>query len=68
MAEAVLRSVERAPEGDAEKIGVLYWLGRAQEAQGKLADARGCYERVLAVDVGFHDVTDRLTDLASRDS
>ena len=67
VAEAVLRSVERGPEGDAEKIGVLYWLGRAQEAQGKLADARGCYERVLAVDVGFHDVTDRLTDLASRD-
>jgi TolA-binding protein len=66
VAEAVLRSVERGPEGDAEKIGVLYWLGRAQEAQGKLADARGCYERVLAVDVGFHDVADRLTQLGSQ--
>ena len=64
VAEAVLRSVERGPEGDAEKIGVLYWLGRAQEAQGKFVDARGCYERVLAVDVGFHDVADRLTQLS----
>lgn len=68
VAEAVLRSVERGPEGDAEKIGVLYWLGRAQEAQGKLTDARGCYERVLAVDVGFHDVADRLTQLGTPDA
>lgn len=68
VSEAVLRAVERGPEGDAEKIGVLYWLGRAQEAQGKVADARGCYERVLAVDVGFHDVADRLTKLTSDNS
>lgn len=66
VAEAVLRSVERGPEGDAEKIGVLYWLGRAQEVQGKVADARGCYERVLAVDVSFQDVSDRLTQLATQ--
>ncbi|MES2125295.1 MAG: tetratricopeptide repeat protein [Gemmatimonadota bacterium] len=68
VSEAVLRAVERGPEGDAEKIGVLYWLGRAQEAQGKMAEARGCYERVLAVDVGFHDVADRLTQLTSDNS
>ncbi|MEP6590090.1 MAG: tetratricopeptide repeat protein [Gemmatimonadota bacterium] len=68
VAEAVLRAVERGPEGDAEKIGVLYWLGRSQEGQGKLADARGCYERVLAVDVGFHDVADRLTRLTPGES
>ena len=68
VAEAVLRSVERGPEGDSEKIGVLYWLGRAQEAQEKFADARGSYERVLAVDVGFQDVTERLTQMASRDT
>jgi tetratricopeptide (TPR) repeat protein len=63
VAEAVLRSVEKGPEGDAEKIGVLYWLGRALEAQGKDAQAKGCYERVLAVDVGFLDASDRLTNL-----
>ena len=66
VAEAVLRAVERGPEDDAEKIGVLYWLARAQEAQGKLSDARTCYERVLAVDVSFQDVADRLTHIASR--
>lgn len=63
VAEAVLKSVEKGPEGDADKIGVLYWLGRSQEAQGKDAQARGCYERVLAVDVAFADASDRLTHL-----
>ncbi len=63
VAEAVLKSVEKGPEGDADKIGVLYWLGRALETQGKDAEARGCYERVLAVDVGFIDASDRLTNL-----
>lgn len=65
VAEAVLKSVERGTEGDADKIGVLYWLGRALEAQGKVADARGCYDRVLAVDVSFHDVAGRVTALPS---
>jgi tetratricopeptide (TPR) repeat protein len=64
VAEAVLKSVERGAEGDADKIGVLYWLGRALEAQGKGSEARGCYDRVLAVDVSFHDVADRVTALS----
>jgi tetratricopeptide (TPR) repeat protein len=64
VAEAVLKSVERGTEGDADKIGVLYWLGRALEAQGKGSEARGCYDRVLAVDVSFHDVADRVTGLS----
>jgi tetratricopeptide (TPR) repeat protein len=64
VAEAVLRSVERGPEDDAEKIGVLYWLGRALEAQGRGDAARGFYERVLAVDVGFMDAVSRVTGLA----
>src|SRR5690606_31372983 len=63
VAEAVLRSVEKGDEGDAEKIGVLYWLGRALESQGKTKNARTYYERVLAVDVAFHDVSDRITAL-----
>lgn len=65
VAEAVLRSVERGPEDDAEKIGVLYWLGRALEAQGRGDAARGFYERVLAVDVGFMDAVARITALAT---
>lgn len=66
VAEAVLRSVERGEEGDAEKIGVLYWLGRALEAQGKTRNALGYYERVLAVDVGFQDAGERITALGSK--
>ena len=65
VAEAVLRSVERGDEGDAEKIGVLYWLGRALEDQGKTRNAAGYYERVLAVDISFQDALDRSTRLAS---
>lgn len=65
VAEAVLRSVERGEEGDAEKIGVLYWLGRSLEAQGKTRNALGYYERVLAVDVTFQDAGDRITALGS---
>lgn len=65
VAEAVLRAVEKGEEGDADKIGVLYWLGRACEAQGKTKQALQCYERVLAVDVQFEDAADRVTGLAS---
>ncbi|MGH7593094.1 MAG: tetratricopeptide repeat protein [Gemmatimonadales bacterium] len=60
VAETVLRSVENSPEGDAEKIGVLYWLGRALDAQGKHADAGAYYQRIIAVDVGFRDAGERL--------
>lgn len=64
VAEAVLRSVEKGPEGDADKIGVLYWLGSALEAQGKGREALGYFERVIAVDIGFRDASDRVTRLA----
>jgi tetratricopeptide (TPR) repeat protein len=68
VAEAVLRSVERGPEDDSAKIGVLYWLGRALESQGKGKQARGYYERVLAVDVGFMDTVDRIAGLSAEHS
>jgi tetratricopeptide (TPR) repeat protein len=60
VAEAVLRGVENGAEGDAQKIGVLYWLGRALDAQGKHRDAIGYYQRIVAVDVAFRDASDRL--------
>jgi tetratricopeptide (TPR) repeat protein len=65
VAEAVLRAVEKGEEGDADKIGVLYWLGRACEAQGKTKNALQCYDRELAVDVEFRDVSDRITHLGA---
>lgn len=61
VAEAVLRGVERGPEGDADKIGVLYWLGRSLEAQGKGDEALAYYQRVVAVDVMFEDANERLS-------
>jgi tetratricopeptide (TPR) repeat protein len=60
VAETVLRGVENSAEGDAEKIGVLYWLGRSLEAQGKHQDAVGYYQRIIAVDIGFRDASERL--------
>jgi tetratricopeptide (TPR) repeat protein len=66
IAEAVLRrAVDGLEGGDDDKIGLLYWLGRALEAQGKEADALASYERALAVDIGFLDLSDRIHRLAA---
>jgi tetratricopeptide (TPR) repeat protein len=70
IAETILRrAVDALEGGDEEKIGLLYWLGRACEAQGKQSDARQAYERALAVDIRFMDLGDRIRKLtAGRDS
>lgn len=61
IAESVLRrAVDQLPGADEEKIGLLYWLGRALEAQARMTEARGCYERALAVDIKFMDVSERI--------
>jgi tetratricopeptide (TPR) repeat protein len=61
VAEAILRrAVDGLSGQDNEKIGLLYWLGRALEAEGRGQEARPYYERALAVDVKFMDLTDRL--------
>jgi tetratricopeptide (TPR) repeat protein len=66
IAEAVLsRAVKGLPGADDEKIGLIYWLGRACEAQGKSADALRLYERVLAVDIRFLDLSDRIQRLTA---
>jgi tetratricopeptide (TPR) repeat protein len=65
IAEAILkRAVESLGASDDEQIGLIYWLARAQEAQGKAAAAVSTYERALAVDIGFQDVTTRMAKLA----
>jgi len=64
IAEAVLsRAVESLPEADDAKIALIYWWGRALEAQGKTEPAIRCYERALAVDITFLDLGDRLQRL-----
>jgi tetratricopeptide (TPR) repeat protein len=66
IAETILRrAVETLEGGDDEKIGLLYWLGRACESQGKSGDARQAFERALAVDIRFMDLNERIRQLAA---
>ncbi len=66
VAENLLRrAVETLAGADDEKIGLLYWLGRAREAQGKSGDALGAYERALAVDIRFMDLGERVHRLGA---
>lgn len=66
VSEAVLRrAVDSADGGDEAKIGLIYWLGRALEAQGKGADAITSYERAMAVDIRFMDLSDRVHRLTA---
>jgi tetratricopeptide (TPR) repeat protein len=51
--------------GEDEKIGLVYWLGRTFQEQGRTTDALRCYERALAVDITFLDLTDRVQRLTA---
>jgi tetratricopeptide (TPR) repeat protein len=66
IAETILRrAVDGLDAGDDEKIGALYWLGRACEAQEKRREAMASYERALAVDIRFMDLGERVHRLAA---
>ena len=63
--ESILRrGLELQASGDQERLGVLYWLARALEEQGKKPEAKELYGRVFAVDIRFRDVGDRVKALA----
>ncbi|MDP3773337.1 MAG: tetratricopeptide repeat protein [Gemmatimonadales bacterium] len=65
VAETILRrALELPAASEAERIGLLYWLGRAQEEQGKGPDALGSYNRVFAEDINFQDVNQRVQALS----
>ncbi|HXD54521.1 MAG TPA: tetratricopeptide repeat protein [Solirubrobacteraceae bacterium] len=65
VAESILRRALDLPaSGDQERLGILYWLGRALEELGKRAEARELYGRVFAVDIRFRDVGERSKALA----
>ncbi|HEU4830148.1 MAG TPA: tetratricopeptide repeat protein [Gemmatimonadales bacterium] len=69
IAETILRrAVDALEGGDDEKIGLLYWLGRALEEQGKGKEARASYERALAVDIRFMDLNERIRRLGGSDA
>jgi tetratricopeptide (TPR) repeat protein len=64
VAETILRrGLEIQGASDADRIGLLYWQGRAQQEQGKVPDALASYNRVLAVDINFRDVSQRVKAL-----
>ncbi|NOT06747.1 MAG: hypothetical protein HOP28_00940, partial [Gemmatimonadales bacterium] len=64
ISEAVLRrAVDSLTGADDDKIGLLYWLGRAVEAQRRGRDALQLYERALAVDIRFLDLDERVRRL-----
>ncbi|OLD43230.1 MAG: hypothetical protein AUI55_03010 [Gemmatimonadetes bacterium 13_1_40CM_2_70_7] len=65
VAESILRrGLELPAARDEERLGILYWLGRALEAQGKGAEARELYRRVFAANIRFMDVGERVKALA----
>ena len=65
VAESILRRALDLPaSGDQERLGILYWLARALEEQGKRVEARDLYGRVYAVDIRFKDVGARAKALA----
>jgi len=55
------RAIRDAGFEDEQGLGVLYLLGFANEALGRHPEAAGYYQRVLAVDITFRDVAERLT-------
>lgn len=62
VAVTVLTRALNEPGLDDDNLaGVLYLLGASAEALGKFQEAAGYYQRVLAVDIGFRDVAERLT-------
>jgi tetratricopeptide (TPR) repeat protein len=66
VSETVLRrAIDAATDTDDAKIGLLYWLGRACEAQGKDANAIASYERAMAVDIRFMDLGERVQRLSA---
>lgn len=63
-ATVLRRAIESDSGGDESKIGLLYWLGRSEEELERQAEALALYQRVIAVDIRFQDVRDRVQSLA----
>jgi tetratricopeptide (TPR) repeat protein len=57
------RAVHLPGVADGDLVGVLYLLGRIDEAIGKPESALGFYERVVSVDIRFRDTASRIERL-----
>jgi tetratricopeptide (TPR) repeat protein len=54
------KALSEHPELDERAREILYNLGAIAEAEGNLADARSCYARIYAVDIGYRDVAKKM--------
>jgi tetratricopeptide (TPR) repeat protein len=64
MAATILgRALSEKGMDDDQLVGVLYLMGRANEALGRGDEAMQYYQRVFVVDIEFRDVADRLSAL-----
>jgi tetratricopeptide (TPR) repeat protein len=57
------RAQQMAYTDEQELLGVYYNLGRAYEEIGQRAEARGAYEKIIAIDIGFQDTAARVSRL-----
>src|SRR3989440_90716 len=61
VAESILRrGLELPAARDEERLGIIYWLARALEGQGKGAEAKERYGRGFAANIRFLDVRRRV--------
>ena len=66
VASRVLDRALRLPNvADGDLVGVLYLLGRVEEASGEAGKALEFYERVVSVDIRFRDTSARIDRLRS---
>ena len=67
-ATVLRRAIDSEPGADDQKIGLLYWLGRCEEEQGRSGDALAHYQRIFSIDINFQDVSDRVNALSDAGS
>lgn len=65
VASRVLDRALKLPTADGDLVGVLYLLGRVEEATGESGKAMELYERVVSVDIRFRDTSARIERLKS---
>jgi tetratricopeptide (TPR) repeat protein len=64
-ATVLLRALHEPGLDDQHRIGVLYLLAYAAEAQERAEEARGYFQRVHAINPNFRDVAARLSALGT---
>ena len=57
------KALDAHPNVDERAREILYNLGAIAEAEGDSGEARSCYARIYAVDIGFRDVAAKMEQL-----